>query len=144
MDHSTNPHLLSPNKSAAFVFILVGYFISFFLYYIDEGNYHFKGLVNPFEWIFVTMSALIFMVCFWLVYFFLRKTKLPFFLKLLIAVILGIFVIPLILFLVQYCFRIQFFGTLVLVGFPKRELRNYGNFNFILINYGLLKALLLH
>ena len=105
MDHSTNPHLLSPNKSATFIFILVGYFISFLLYYIDEGNYHFKGLANPFEWIFVTLYALIFMGCFWLIYFFLRKTKLPFFLKLLIAVLTGIFILPSILIVVLMFLR---------------------------------------
>jgi len=105
MDNSTNPHLLSPNKSATFVFILVGYFISFFLYYIDEGNYHFKGLVNPLEWIFVTIYALIFMGCFWLIYFFLRKTNLPFFLKLLTAVIAGTFVLPCIFILVLMVLR---------------------------------------
>ncbi|MFK8010174.1 MAG: hypothetical protein AB8H03_27720 [Saprospiraceae bacterium] len=105
MNSSTHPHSLSPNKSATLVFILVGYSISFFLYYIDEGNYHFKGLANPFEWIFVTIYALVFMGCFWLVYFFLRKTKLPFFFKLLIAVIAGSFVLPSILILALMVFR---------------------------------------
>jgi hypothetical protein len=106
MNTSTNPHLLSPNKSATLVFILVGYFMSFFLYYIDEGNYHFKGLANPFEWIFVTVYALIFMGCFGLIYFFLRKTDLPFFVKLLIAVIVGIFILPTIVVSISMLFRL--------------------------------------
>jgi len=106
MNTSTNPHLLSPDKSASFVFILVGYFISFFLYYIDEGNYHFKGLANPLEWIPLTMYALILLGSFWLVYFFLRKTKLPFFGKLVTSVLLGIFVLPSIIFFISILFRL--------------------------------------
>ena len=79
MNSQINSSTLSPNKSATVVFLTVGYFISFFLYYIDEGNYHFEGLKNPIEWVFVTMYALIFMGCFWMIYVFLRKTELPLF-----------------------------------------------------------------
>jgi len=94
--------LISPffksDKGALAIFILIGYIAAFYLYYIDEGNYHFEGLKQPAEWIFLSVYALIFAGCSRIIYSFLKKSEqLPQFAKVVISAIGGLMMIPLII-----------------------------------------------
>lgn len=102
MNIQTNTPTLVSNRDVMIIFFVVAYVISFFLYYIDEGNYHFNGLANPAEWIFLSVYALIFAGSFRLVYHFLKKTALPNFIKLISSIVLGIFVLPTIVVILSF------------------------------------------
>jgi len=78
------------NKNAFLIFLLISYAISFYLYYIDEGNYHFEGLKQPSEWIFLSMYALLFAGVFSLTFLFVKKLNVSFFGKILISISIGI------------------------------------------------------
>lgn len=94
------------DKGALAIFILVGYFAAFVIYYIDEGNYHFNGLAQPAEWIFLSAYALIFAGCSRIVYSFVKQAEMPQLAKVILSSIGGLMMIPFIVIILGFLLQI--------------------------------------
>lgn len=106
MQTQLNSSASNSNKQSTIIFLLVSYALAFFLYYIDEGNYHFHGLANPLEWIFLSVYALVFLGFMSLAFQIFKKSNLSYVGKLLGSILLGLGALPLLVILISFVIRI--------------------------------------